>query len=344
MTIDADRLRSTDASASERGGQGALESATMPCANGRESGWRVEIEVVDEVGAPLAGVAIEIVRADGAGLRTRSGADGRARFEGIEDDGLELGLFELDQAAWALESSSPLGEPRGGVRARFAVLRAPPSRPITHTVVAGDCVSSLAAKHGLLPETIWDHAENRPLRDDDRDPNILAPGDRVHIPERTPSRVSVARGKRHRVVRKGVPERFQVRFLVDGEPRAGVPYLFDVETAKKAPIATREGTTKHDGFLVEPIPPDATRAFVRLDPGANERRYRFDLGHIDPLTTVSGVQARLANLHFYGGPIDGVANEETEAAIRAFQIEHGLEETGQPDQAFRGALERAYGS
>jgi peptidoglycan hydrolase-like protein with peptidoglycan-binding domain len=50
------------------------------------------------------------------------------------------------------------------------------------------------------------------------------------------------------------------------------------------------------------------------------------------------VQARLNNLGFDCGEPDGVLDDETKSAIRAFQVLTGLEATGEIDGALREKL------
>jgi len=47
-------------------------------------------------------------------------------------------------------------------------------------------------------------------------------------------------------------------------------------------------------------------------------------------STVRNIQAALAHAGYYGGPIDGVSGPKTQAAIRAYQKQHGLLVDGRP--------------
>ena len=47
-------------------------------------------------------------------------------------------------------------------------------------------------------------------------------------------------------------------------------------------------------------------------------------------STVRDIQAALAHSGYYGGPVDGISGPKTQAAIRAYQKQHGLLVDGRP--------------
>ncbi len=57
----------------------------------------------------------------------------------------------------------------------------------------------------------------------------------------------------------------------------------------------------------------------------------FKLAHLDPLNTIEGIQDRLNNLGYSCGEEHGEIGEQTAAALREFQAEHGLPESGNVD-------------
>jgi hypothetical protein len=215
-----------------------------------------------------------------------------------------------------------------------------------HRVLQGECMSSLGAQYGFHPNTLWGHPENAALRELRGDPNILAEGDDVFIPDKRIHEVPAGTGRRHVFRRLGFTTVYRVRFLTyDGKPRAGLAYRFTVDGS------TRTGKTDGDGALSEPIAPDARRAklvlFARSGEGDDEEQweehYDVALGHLDPVTVVSGVQARLTGLGF-PCRVTGELNATTVEALSQFQQSAGLEVTGQPDDPTRAALVEAYGS
>lgn len=205
-----------------------------------------------------------------------------------------------------------------------------------HIVKQGDCMSSIADQYGFFWETLWNHERNSELKERRKNPNVLMAGDHVFVPEVRPKEESGETTKVHTFRLKGVPARLNFR-LKDalGDPRAGLRYTLTVDGTRFS------GTTAEDGLISHVIPPRAKKAQLKLDEG---EEYRFDLGFMNPLDYTSGVQARLKNLGYYRGDIDGALNDPTREAIRRFQGDRSLDVTGEPDAATRDALSAAHES
>lgn len=62
------------------------------------------------------------------------------------------------------------------------------------------------------------------------------------------------------------------------------------------------------------------------------------------MTKLRGVQARLRNLGYNVGPVDGRFGPRTSRALAAFQADHGLEVSGHSDATTRDKLVEVYGS
>lgn len=209
--------------------------------------------------------------------------------------------------------------------------------PTRHVVAAGECISSIAYRHGFTPDGVWQAPENQALRELRRNPNVLLAGDVVVIPDLRRKDAPAAIDRRHVFVRRGVPERLRLQFSVAGYPRADARYELEVDGV----LVVHEGRTDAEGRLERMISPDARVAVVRLlDTGET---YRFALGELDPIDTPRGALARLKNLGFYAGPLDGASVEALRGAVRAFQAARGLTDGGELDAATRDALEQAYG-
>lgn len=207
---------------------------------------------------------------------------------------------------------------------------------INYKVKQGDCIESIAFKHGLFWDKIWNHPKNNDLKEKRKDPDVLCPGDTVFIPDKEGKEESGPTKKCHRFKRKGVPSRLRMILRdEDNKPRANEPYILIIDGH------IFNGTTGADGKVEHPIPPGAKRATLRV--GENQEEYFFDLGYIDPISEISGVQSRLNNLEFDCGPVDGILNDKTREAIQRFQEKYDLEVNGEIDRATRDELEEVYG-
>lgn len=303
---------------------------------------RIELSVVGEDDEPLEGVAVEIRKQPALALRSRTDTGGRARFTGVERGSYELCLSDLDAAAWEVLRSEPLPLAQAktaGVAPWETLGATPEDAPIEHVANPGDCIAQLAERHGLLPDTIWDLAANAELKRRRKSKNILAPGDEVTIPARRERTLTVETGRLYRLRRKGVPETLRVRFLdYHEDPRVGVPYLVKIQTASGQVVPHRKGETDSGGYLAEAIPADAVAGEIILAPDDAQERYRFELGHLDPVEETCGLQSRLNNLGFPCGEVDGELGSRTRSALARFQRATRLPITGESDADTRAKL------
>ncbi len=204
----------------------------------------------------------------------------------------------------------------------------------------GDCVSSIAAAHGMLPETIWDAADNEALRADRPHGNALAPGDLLVVPDPEEKIHEACVDKRHRYVRKGIPEKLElVLHDEEGKPRAQLDY--QVEFAGGTPMI--EGTTADDGVIEFTLPAAESRGTLRLHAPDFDEVHDLRFGGVDPITTVRGLQHRLYNLGYACEPT-GRMDDATRSSVMSFQSDADLTVTGECCDATRSALEQRYGS
>ena len=211
--------------------------------------------------------------------------------------------------------------------------------PIEHTVQQGDCLSSIAKQYGFADwSTIYNYDLNSGFRKLRPNPNILSPGDRLYIPDKTVKSEPSETAKVHtfQLTTKETRLRLVVRDI-DGQPLGGKKYKLIVAGA------THEGVLPDSALLDQPIPPDALEGELTVWADESYPEYpdtwTLKLGHLDPIESLSGVQARLNNLGYDCGPVDGVNGPRTKAAVMAFQKNHGLEVDGIPGPKTQSALQ-----
>jgi type VI secretion system secreted protein VgrG len=137
------------------------------------------------------------------------------------------------------------------------------------------------------------------------------------------------------------------------------PFKLKVSDATMEPYADKHfelfadgvrlaGSTGGDGDIDVEIPDTATRVDVTLwvdeYPTGRKKVWSVRVAELPPATTPRGALMRLHNLGYYtGAPIDVLGNGE-KAALRWFQKDHDLEETGELDAPTSGELEHVHGS
>lgn len=104
---------------------------------------------------------------------------------------------------------------------------------------------------------------------------------------------------------------------------------------------TRVGLTDAEGRVSEPIPAGT----LRVDLTIAWRRFVLHLDALEPVTSVKGAQARLNQLNFFAGLVDGDAGPRTRGALRSFAGATGgghVAEEGELDPTLLARLERRY--
>jgi len=204
-----------------------------------------------------------------------------------------------------------------------------------YIVKQGDCLSSIGHKYGIFWEKIWNHPKNAKLRAKRQDPNIIYPGDVLFIPDKEEKEESAATEQRHRFKVKGVPAKLKLRILEDEEPRANVNYTLVIDGR------IYNGTTDRDGKIEQTIPPNAQKGVLILE---GDTPIILQLGQLDPIDTITGVQARLLNLNFDCGEVNGRETPQLEKALIEFQKKYNLPVTGRIDETTRNKLLKIHGS
>lgn len=241
--------------------------------------------------------------------------------------------------------------------------------PIDYIIAQGDCIDSVAMRHGFFPDTLWNHGANAGLKELRKDPNVLFPGDKLFIPDIQIREVDKANEQRHRFRRKGVPAKLHLRFLKpkdppppeeeapaagedsesnyedpeissgpqEMEPIANAPFRLDVEGQ------ITEGQTDGDGQVKVPIPPNAAKGVITFYPGTPEERVLpLSLGAMDPMETIVGARKRLRNLGYHCS-IEDKITPELKDVIARFQKDNDLEAKGELDDATKAKLKEKHG-
>lgn len=227
-----------------------------------------------------------------------------------------------------------------------------------YEVKQGDYLSKIAKDHGFSDwRTIYDDLQNTDFRKLRPNPNVICPGDRVYIPDRKVKTVVVRTGVTHKFVIKTARAGISILLKdINGEPVAIKKYELTCGSETFIRIHNQSRTQPNfdpanlsRGVVRELFRSPPTEGVLKVwlaDESASTPDYQciVNVGHLDPVTEVKGIQARLSNLGFLCGKVDGQLGPKTQQALRAFQQRHGLDVTGNPDAATQSQIEKAHGA
>lgn len=210
-----------------------------------------------------------------------------------------------------------------------------------HVVKQGDHFSKVAAEYGFADwRTIWNNPANAELKKKRGNPNILYPGDKVTIPEKGEKTESMVTEQRHKFKKNGKPLKLRLMLKdLNFKPLANKKCVLHVD-GKQFEI-----TSEANGLVEHEIPPNAERARLLMgdDRAPITLEVPIEIGHLDPVDTVSGQKARLNNLGYFAGPLDEEDESLFKSAIEEFQCDHKLTIDGKCGPNTQAKLKEIHG-
>jgi hypothetical protein len=205
-----------------------------------------------------------------------------------------------------------------------------------YTVQQGDHLAKIAKEFGIPDyHRIWDAPENADLRKLRDNPHVLFPGDVIFVPDlemRTESRATDA--LHSFTVKKKTLHLRIIAENYDFEPLATTPCQLQVE------FENTDLTTDGAGLIDLEIKNDAENGTLRIS-GAE---IPLKIGHLDPVTEITGQRARLNSLGYNAGPVDKDSPEQFRSAVEEFQCDHKLTVDGICGPATQAKLKAVHGS
>jgi LysM repeat protein len=193
----------------------------------------------------------------------------------------------------------------------------------TYTIQPGDYLAKIAEAHGFFDmQTIWQHAENAALRAQRDNPNVLLPGDKLHIPDKVQRIETKPTDQAHRFTVKR--SKNLLRLVLEdlyGKPVAHANCELTVD-GKVYPVVSGG-----DGKIEQAIPLKASQAQLTVKDGETALKgvtLEIQIGHLDPVAERSGQVARLSNLGYFLGALDADDAMAFRSAVEEFQCDHGL--------------------
>lgn len=204
-------------------------------------------------------------------------------------------------------------------------------------VVEGEWLGKIAAEEGFSDggAAIWNDPKNAEIRKKQPNANLLCEHMKLFIPEKKAKVVPRGAGAKHKFVVAGSKTILRLQILdMDGSPREGEPYRLLVGLAEfrgrtfAGPGYSDSQGTWAPGVVRHEIPVASTRGSIELTSSGDVLDFRVGvLREIDPehkntSCSTKAAQARLNNLGFGCGGVDGVSGKKTKAAVHAFQAHY----------------------
>jgi N-acetylmuramoyl-L-alanine amidase len=216
-----------------------------------------------------------------------------------------------------------------------------------YVVKQGDYLALIASRFGIPDwQTIYYHSENAEFRRKRPDPNVIKPRDVIFVPETVAKTLDCATDRRHRFIVKQPPA-LEFEVVLKDENRE--PFMNTAWTILANGLEVH-GATDSNGLLSARLPHGTKHVDLFLDMMPWER-WTLDVGALDPVSdsgdpVVTGIQARLNNLGFWCGAVDGELGPLTQAALAEFQrVVLGRESpTGRIDSETSARLVSEHGS
>lgn len=213
-----------------------------------------------------------------------------------------------------------------------------------HNVQQGETVSSIARKYGFPDwESLYNHPDNADLKDLRPNPDLIYPKDKVVIPERNVAQFKAKLNEKQTFRSKA--KRNTIKLKVGA---IGGSLWANRKVELKIDEEIIESTTDDDGVAEFKLPKRHSNIAILniyTEKETSKPCYSVEvkLGHLDPITELTGQQARLTALGFDCGLLTPKTNKRYEKALEEYQQVMGLKVDGICGPETQKSLEKEYG-
>jgi hypothetical protein len=213
--------------------------------------------------------------------------------------------------------------------------------PTQHTVAQGEYLAKIAESYGFVnSKIIWDDPNNAALKSKRPNPNVLYPGDILYIPDKGDKTEDRATDNRWKFVLKAETLKLRLRILdLNQKPVASVKCRLTVDADSYDLTSDGAGIIEHD------ISRTASTGHLTVkDPSIPiDLDLDVHIGHLDPVDTKEGQQARLCSLGYYAGVPGGDEPAYFQQAVEEFQRDNSLDVDGDCGPATQDKLKSVFG-
>ena len=212
-----------------------------------------------------------------------------------------------------------------------------------YIVQQGDYVSKIAAANGFSDfNTIWNDPGNAELKAQRVTPNVLAPGDKLHIPDKEVRTEARPTDATHEFVLSGKPLKLRIVIHdMEDKPVSGKPCDLKVTGSPDVSPLNTDGT----GMVEREIKPDAADGTFKLkdDTLPIDLNLTLKIGHLDPVDKITGQKGRLNNLGYDAGDVNEEVTQQFKSAVEEFQCDQKLSVDGDCGKNTQAKLKQVHG-
>ncbi|KAF7774759.1 hypothetical protein PMAN_a3334 [Pseudoalteromonas marina] len=214
-----------------------------------------------------------------------------------------------------------------------------------HTVAQGETLLRIAKQYGYqTSKALYNHPSNAEFKALRPDPNLIYPGDKITIPPKKEKFIPLRTNSINSFVVQNEKEYFRLQVSYDdGDDVTGKRVVLSIGSQ------TIDTVLQSDGLIeVELNNNDALTGTIDLYLNEGEttptKSFNVQIGNLDPIDTLSGVQGRCNMLGFDCGTVDGVNGAKTKAGVREFQQAQQLQVDGIAGPVTKSRLVYVYGA
>jgi LysM repeat protein len=214
-----------------------------------------------------------------------------------------------------------------------------------HTVAQGETLLRIAKQYGYqTSKALYNHPSNAEFKALRPDPNLIYPGDKITIPPKKEKFIPLRTNSINSFVVQNEKEYFRLQIIhEDGDDITGKRIVITIGSQTIDTVLPSNGLievelNKNDSLTGQ------VDLYLKEDQSSPSESFTAQVGHLDPIDTLSGVQARCNLLGFDCGTVDGINGSKTKAGVRDFQYEHDLEVDGIAGAKTKAKLQQVFGS
>lgn len=216
--------------------------------------------------------------------------------------------------------------------------------PKTHTVAQGETLTRIARQYKYSSwKKIYEHPDNAEFRTLRENPDIIFPGDKIIIPDIEPKKMSARAGKSYTFCIKKEKEMLLLNIGAGLEtPLEGKRAVLKAGGQKVSALLDKDGLLEVE-LPDEYEPNGSVELFLDENSDQPSHIFELELGTLDPIEELSGIQARCNALGFDCGVVDGIMGSKTREGVEEFQEAYELEVDGEPGPKTQAKLKEVYG-